>query len=496
MTFRPLAFVIASLLWAVSPMGASHAAERVALVIGNANYPDAEAPLKEPVNDARAISDELKKNSFDVTLGENLTASAMRRELDRFYGKLKPGSAALLFFSGYGIQSSRQSYLIPVDAQIWTEADVRRDGLSLDGILGELNSRGAETKIAIIDASRRNPFERRFRSFSAGLAPVISPSGTLVSYSAALSSVVSDGERQQSLFVSELVKELRNPSLTAEQILNQTRIGVTRASRNDQVPWISSSLTNSFAFNPNAVPAVASAPLPREEAIEIPAQKPASSVAAAPAVSPPVAPGPPPSASPGAPAIATTAPAPVAPMAAAPSPRRDESKIVLALADDPTVRDLNNKIAAKANDGALHYRRGQVYASRGAYQHAIDDFSVAISANPQDAEALNNRCWLRMATGDLGNARQDCDTALKLRPGFVDTLDSRGLTHLKSGRYRDAITDFDAALKSNPQLTSSLYGRGLARKQSGAAAEGERDIASAKAMDPNIVAEFEQIGLR
>ena len=77
--------------------------------------------------------------------------------------------------------------MIPVDAQIWTEADVRRDGFGLETVLGEINSRGAGVKIALIDASRRNPFERRFRSFSAGLAPVIAPNGTLVMYSAALS---------------------------------------------------------------------------------------------------------------------------------------------------------------------------------------------------------------------------------------------------------------------------------------------------------------------
>src|SRR5437588_7837180 len=82
--------------------------------------------------------------------------------------------------------------MIPVDAQIWTEADVRRDGFSLETVLGEINSRGAGVKIALVDASRRNPFERRFRSFSAGLAPVIAPNGTLVMYSAALSSVISD----------------------------------------------------------------------------------------------------------------------------------------------------------------------------------------------------------------------------------------------------------------------------------------------------------------
>ena len=174
----------------------------------------------------------------------------MRRAFDRLYGKIKPGSVALMFFSGFGVQSGRQSYMIPVDAQIWTEADVRRDGFSLETVLGEINSRGAGVKIALVDASRRNPFERRFRSFSAGLAPVIAPNGTLVMYSAALSSVVADNGSDRSLFVRELLKEIRVPDLMAEETLNRTRVGVTRASRSEQVPWISSSLAEDFSFIP------------------------------------------------------------------------------------------------------------------------------------------------------------------------------------------------------------------------------------------------------
>src|SRR3981081_1653591 len=106
----------------IVPSGAA-AAERFALVIGNAKYPDAEAPLKEPINDAKDIAAELKRDGFDVETGENLNGDAMRRALDRLYARIKPGSVALIFFSGFGIQSARQSYLLPVDAQIWTEPD-------------------------------------------------------------------------------------------------------------------------------------------------------------------------------------------------------------------------------------------------------------------------------------------------------------------------------------------------------------------------------------
>ena len=246
----------------VTPAAADNA-DRFALVIGNTKYPDADTPLKEPINDARDVAAELKHDGFNVDIGENLTGEAMRRAFDRLYGRVKPGSVALIFFSGFGIQAARQSYMIPVDAQIWTEPDVRRDGFSLETVLGEINNRGAGVKVALIDASRRNPFERRFRSFSAGLAPVIAPNGTLVMYSAALSSVISDDGGDHSLFVQELLKEMRVPDLMAEETLNRTRVGVTRASRSEQVPWISSSLAEDFSFIPGARPATSVAALPQ-----------------------------------------------------------------------------------------------------------------------------------------------------------------------------------------------------------------------------------------
>ena len=129
-------------------MAADSSGERLALIIGNAKYPDNEAPLKEPLNDARNIADELKRDGFNVEIGENLNSDAMRRAFDKLYARTKPGSVVLVFFSGFGVQSARQSYILPVDAQIWTEADVRRDGFSLETILGEINSRGAGVKIA------------------------------------------------------------------------------------------------------------------------------------------------------------------------------------------------------------------------------------------------------------------------------------------------------------------------------------------------------------
>ncbi len=478
MKFRLALLLI--LIVSSAPVTQSWAAgDRFALVIGNARYPDAEAPLKEPINDAKDIAVELKRDGFDVETGENLTGDAMRRALDRLYARIKPKSVVLIFFSGFGVQSARQSYLIPVDAQIWTEPDVRRDGFSLETILGEINSRGAGVKIALIDASRRNPFERRFRSFSAGLAPVIAPNGTLVMYSAALSSVVGDTGGAHSLFVSELLKEIRVPDLMAEETLNRTRVGVTRASRSEQVPWISSSLAEDFSFIPGvrpqpSTPVAIVQPPPRPDPVAAPRND-----TPAPAVVD----------------IPTPKPVPVAPPSVA-KVTDEAATIVASLADDPTIKSLTSKLIDNPDDASALYRRGQVYASKGAYLLAVNDFTESIRLNPKDVEAYNNRCWARTVIGDLQPALRDCNEALRLRPNFVDALDSRGLVNLKSGQTKNAIADFDAALKINPRLTSSLYGRGLAKQRNGSISEGELDIANAKAMDPNIVKEFAGYGVR
>ena len=488
--------LLLTLIFSVASVAPSFAAgERYALVIGNAKYPDAEAPLKEPINDARDIADELKRDGFNVDIGENLTGEQMRRAFERLYGKIKPGSVALIFFSGFGVQSSRQSYMIPVDAQIWTEPDVRRDGFSLETVLGEINSRGAGVKIALIDASRRNPFERRFRSFSAGLAPVIAPNGTLVMYSAALSSVISDNGSDRSLFVKELLKEIRTPDLMAEETLNRTRVGVTRASRQrtgavDFVVAGRGFLLHSRRLRPAAgEPAAVRWPR-RLHRHPLRRRRP-----------PPAAPPPP------------------WPPPAPPPPRRRRrrrqsrlkprfrrrrrrpsrpraTRLAPALADDPTIKSLTAKLNDNPDDAAALYRRGQVYASKGAYELAIKDFNNSLRLNPKDVEAYNNRCWARTVIGDLQAALKDCNEALRLRPNFVDALDSRGLVNLKSGQTKNAIADFDAALKINPRLTSSLYGRGLAKKRNGSISEGDLDINNAKAMDPNIVKEFADYGVQ
>ena len=223
-------------------------AARVALVIGNANYPDASTPLSTTIRDVHTLAEEFRRTGFAVDLKENVGKADMQSAIDAFTGKICPGMTALFYFSGYGIQVARQTYLIPVNAQLWTEADVRRDGISLDDVVAEIHRKGAKVKIVIIDAARRNPYERRFRAAAAGLAPIDAPENTLAIFSAAPGKLINDGTGTNSLFVGELVKELRAPNVAAEEIFNRVRVGVSRASNNEQIPWLSSSLVEPFYF--------------------------------------------------------------------------------------------------------------------------------------------------------------------------------------------------------------------------------------------------------
>ena len=287
----------------------------------------------------------------------------MRKAFDRFYGKITSGSVALVFFSGYAIQSARQSYIIPVDGQISDRARRaarrRQPGYNSQGD----EHTGRQGKDAILDASRRNPFERRFRPVSAGLAPVDAPTGSLVMYSSAPSTVVNDSGNEHRLFVNELVSHLRVAELTAQEVFDRTRVGVSRGSQGQQVPWLSSSLVSDFSFGsgpkvaaaapatsaPAATPAAPATPGPRPVVIPkmeplAPESKPAPQ---------PISPGP----------QAALPATPPPPAAAPPAP------VTISPEDTAAIQDLNRKIRSNPNDAIALYRRGQIYAKN-------DDFSA------------------------------------------------------------------------------------------------------------------------
>ena len=220
---------------------------RLALVIGNGHYPDASAPLTQSINDARALSSSLRKNGFDVDMVEDATKDDMVRAVGRLKSRIKRDTVVMLFFGGYGVQAGRESYMLPVDAVIWKESDVRRQGVSIDGVIDMMKEQGAKAKLIVVDASRRNPYERRFRSYSHGLAPISATDNALILSSALPGKVVDDGKGEHSVLVGEFLTNLSAQG-SAESVFNKTRVAISRASEGDQVPTISSSLLEDVHF--------------------------------------------------------------------------------------------------------------------------------------------------------------------------------------------------------------------------------------------------------
>jgi uncharacterized caspase-like protein len=215
---------------------------KLALVIGNGHYPDANAPLAQPINDARALTSALRGNGFDVDVVEDASRDDMNRAVARLRSKIKPNSVVMLYFGGFGVQVGRESYMIPVDAAIWKESDVRRQGVSIEAVLDVMKQQGARAKLVVVDASRRNPYERRFRAYSHGLAPIDTPDNALILTSAMPGRVADDSEGAHSVLMSELLQNLNAETGGVETVFNKTRVAISRASDGEQVPTVSSSL--------------------------------------------------------------------------------------------------------------------------------------------------------------------------------------------------------------------------------------------------------------
>lgn len=231
--------------------GAANGTSKLALVIGNGRYPDASAPLAQPINDARALTASLRHDGFDVDVVEDASKDDMVRAIGRLKAKIRPDSVVMLFFGGYGIQVGRESYMIPVDAAIWKESDVRRNGISIEAVLEVMKAQGARARLVVIDASRRNPYERRFRAYSHGLAPINAPDNALILTSATPGKVADDSSGQYSVLMAELLNNLNAQAAGVETVFNKTRVAVSRASDGEQVPSVSSSLQEDVRFGAN-----------------------------------------------------------------------------------------------------------------------------------------------------------------------------------------------------------------------------------------------------
>lgn len=241
---------------------------RVALVIGNATY--REGPLKNPVNDAKAMTAVLTEQGFSVIYRQNATKAEMESAIADFGEKLEEGATGLFYYAGHGMQVNGRNYLIPVDAEIKSEQRVRLTTVDVDVVLDQMAAAQSRINMVILDACRNNPFEGRLRSTGGGLAQINAPQGTLIAYATAPGRVAADGAGSNGLYTEELVRAIRQPGLKVEEVFKLVRAAVTRRSNGAQTPWEASSLVGDFYFKALKPEAAAPpSPLAAQQALEL-----------------------------------------------------------------------------------------------------------------------------------------------------------------------------------------------------------------------------------
>jgi uncharacterized caspase-like protein len=250
---------------------------RLALVIGNSNY-RAVTPLPNPVNDAKAVADELKTASFDVTQALDVGQADMRRAIKDFAAKISAkgtDTIALVYYAGHGVQVDGENFLVPVDAKIQGEADIAKEAVRLADVMSALAAVPSKMRIVILDACRNNPFATTKQT--RGLAIVDAPTGSIVAYSTAPGTEATDGAGTHSPYTAAFIDVAQQPRLQIEQLFKQVRLRVHEATKGQQTPWESSSLTSDFWFVPaNETPGSLVASAPVKQTTRLPQQRPAS----------------------------------------------------------------------------------------------------------------------------------------------------------------------------------------------------------------------------
>lgn len=208
------------------------------MVVGNSAYQD--APLRNPANDARAMSEVLRDADFEVRTLVNLDQAEMKRAIQEFGRSLDAaGSDAvgLFYFAGHGVQVNGTNYLVPVGARIAREPDVDIEPVNAGAVLSMMEYSKNKLNIVILDACRNNPFKRSFRSAQSGLARMDAPIGSLVAYATAPGSVAADGDGDHGVYTEELIRAMRTPGARIEDVFKASRVAVLRRTEEQQVPW-------------------------------------------------------------------------------------------------------------------------------------------------------------------------------------------------------------------------------------------------------------------
>jgi uncharacterized caspase-like protein/uncharacterized protein len=261
-----------SLLFAAVSLAAipASAEKRVALVVGNSAYRNV-APLTNPANDAALMAETLRELGFELVGGSaqiDLDKPGFDAIVKRFGTVLQGAEVGLFYYAGHGVQVRGENYLVPVSANPEREADVDFEMLNTTLVLRQMEGAHTRLNMVLLDACRNNPFgTRALRTTSRGLAEMVAPEGTLISFATQPGNVASDGEGKNSPYTKALAETMRRPSLEIFKVFNDVGLEVKKRTGGSQQPWVSMSpITGSFYFSgsPQAQPVpLAMAPAPQ-----------------------------------------------------------------------------------------------------------------------------------------------------------------------------------------------------------------------------------------
>jgi formylglycine-generating enzyme required for sulfatase activity len=245
---------------------ASAPERRIALVIGNAAY-QYTAPLNNPVSDAQDIARVLKELQFQVILKTDATLETMADAIFQFGEQLKGGGVGLLYYSGHGMQVKGENYLIPIDANLMREDDIKRKTINARDILDKMDEAKSHLNLVFLDACRNNPFPRSVRAVSRGLAGMSAPTGTLLVFATNPDNVAADGVGKNGAYTKHLLQYITQPGLEVGMMLRKIRTAVKDETGGQQVPWENGSIEGEFYFNamrgvPSVTPLAPSPPTP------------------------------------------------------------------------------------------------------------------------------------------------------------------------------------------------------------------------------------------